>query len=142
MATKDTISKRLRNMLADHLSGVVLREIEAEFDAAGVPYQPGPVTGFSGGQRRTMVAAYYNGLDWSDPSDCRKFLDVLTVFMRAADRRHQADYDAIRIPWANPPTPQPPHPLAALLDELRRCGREWRDGEKNCRCQNLSSAAS
>lgn len=76
-----------------------------------------------------MVAAYYNSLDWSDPGDARKFLTALAGFLREADRRHKLDTDASSLPWRKPSSPPPEYPLAVLLDELRRCGWEWQDGE-------------
>jgi Abortive infection C-terminus len=78
----DLISRRLRSMLMDYLAGSsVLREIENEFDAADIPYRPRETQSLQG-QRRTLVQGYYNGLDFSDPRDARKFLNVLAVFMR------------------------------------------------------------
>jgi hypothetical protein len=78
----DLVSRRLRLLLSDWLSSnSVLREIENEFEAEGVAYKPHPSQN-AGGQRRTMVQGYYNGLDFTDARDARKFLTVLSVFMR------------------------------------------------------------
>lgn len=78
----DLVSRRLRLMLADWLSSnSILREIENEFEAEGVAYKP-DTSHNVGGQRRTMVQGYYNGLDFTDARDIRKFLAVLSVFMR------------------------------------------------------------
>lgn len=81
VASKELISRRLRNLLMDHLAGnSVLREIENEFEAADVTYKV--IDGQeAGGQRRTLTQGYYNGLDFSNPVDARKFLSVLSVFM-------------------------------------------------------------
>ena len=72
-------------MLRDHFSGVVLREIDDEFECAGIspgaPPQP-PISG----ARRTRVQEYYNGLDFTDPKDARKFLEVLSARMRTLER--------------------------------------------------------
>lgn len=83
------ISRRLRNLLMDHLAGAsVLREIESEFEAADVPLGPPPEqTGMQQGQRRQLVQTYYNGLDFSAPADIRKFLNVLSVFMANLERQ-------------------------------------------------------
>ena len=80
MAT-ELVSRRLRNLLMDYLAGSsVLREIENEFEAADVLFQP--IEGQeAGGQRRTLTQGYYNGLNFSDPASARKFLNVLSVFM-------------------------------------------------------------
>lgn len=83
------ISRRLRNLLMDHLAGAsVLREIESEFEAAEVPLGAPPEdTGVALGQRRTLVQTYYNGLDFSAPADIRKFLNVLSVFIANLERQ-------------------------------------------------------
>lgn len=70
------ISRRIKTLLASYLAErFVLREIEDAFEGAGVPFVADPNA--SGGQRRQMVAGYYNGLSWEDPADVRRFLDAL-----------------------------------------------------------------
>jgi hypothetical protein len=84
---QDLISKRLRILLKDHLAGwSVLREIENEFEAAEVPFVPDENPSPMAGQRRIMVQGYYNGLNFQDPRDVRKFLDVVGVFMGNLER--------------------------------------------------------
>lgn len=123
---KDLISKRLRSLFADHLtSAYALREIERDFQEADIAYRPDEA--FQGGQRRSMIAGYYNALDFSDPADARKFLDVLALVLAEADRRWKTEMRLRRPPWSKP-QPEPEHPLASLLGELGRCGYEWRDG--------------
>ena len=123
---KDLISKRLRSLLADHLTNAyTLREIERDFEEADITYQSDET--FQGGQRRSMVAGYYNALDFSDPADARKFLDVLTLVLTEADRRWEVEVGHRRLPWSKPQA-EAEHPLAQLLGELGRCGYEWRDG--------------
>lgn len=92
------ISRRLRNLLIDHLAGAsVLREIESEFEAADIaPGAPPGETGLALGQRRTLVQTYYNGLDFSAPAEIRKFLNVLSVFMANLERQL-----ATASPWAS-----------------------------------------
>lgn len=81
VASRELVSRRLRNLLMDHLaSNSVLREIENEFEAADVTYKM--VDGQEvGGQRRTLTQGYYNSLDFNNAVDARKFLSVLSVFM-------------------------------------------------------------
>ena len=82
----DLISRRLRLMLADWLSSnSTLRQIENEFEAEAIQYKPDPSQS-PGGQRRSMVQAYYNGLDFSDARDVRRFLNVVSVFVREMER--------------------------------------------------------
>jgi hypothetical protein len=83
---QELIGRRLRSLLMDYLSSnSVLREIDDEFQAADIPRgsDPNPIVG---GQRRSLVQAYYNGLNFSDPKDVRKFLNVLSVFMGNMER--------------------------------------------------------
>ncbi|MBC7284487.1 hypothetical protein [Hoeflea sp.] len=106
------LSRRLRNLLADYLAGSsTLREIENEFDAADVPFVP--ATGQNtGGQRRTLLAGYYNGLDFSDPADIRKFLNVLAVFMASIERSIPEPS-----PWSEDDTP---HPFQQTFDNFQQ----------------------
>lgn len=127
MSAPDLISKRLRSLLADHFAAsCILREIEREFEEVGVPYKHDE-NFQGGGQRRARVAGYYNALDFTDPKDARRFLDVLALVLAEVDRRHDLDLAACRRPWSSS-QPEPEHPLARLLGELGRCGYEWRDG--------------
>lgn len=76
-------------MLADWLSpNSTLREIENEFEAQGIPHVPDLSDG-SGGQRRQLTKGYYNGLDFSNPRDVRRFLNVLSVFLGEIERSGQ-----------------------------------------------------
>ena len=125
MENKGPISRRLKTLLANYLAQQsVLREIEDAFEGAGVPYVADPNA--SGGQRRQMVAGFYNGLDWEAPGDIRKFLDALRPFLAEADRMHKALLDSRYPAWStNKDEEQPEHPLASLHEELRHCGYEW-----------------
>lgn len=125
MKDKSPISRRLKTLLANYLAQQsVLREIEDAFEGASVPYVTDPNA--SGGQRRQMVAGYYNGLNWEDPVDVRRFLDALQPILREADRVHKLEVESRSRPWmTNAADQKPEHPLASLLDELRRCGYEW-----------------
>lgn len=110
----DLISRRLRTMLMEHLSGSsVLREIENEFEAADIPHRPDPSQNV-GGARRSLVQDYYNGLNFGDPRDARKFLNVLAVFMRNMERTasYMGSTDA----------------LDRFKDQLRRDGYAYQDG--------------
>jgi hypothetical protein len=111
---QDLVSRRLRNMLMDHLSGVsVLREIENEFEAAGITRHV--IEGQSvGGARRSLVQEYYNGLDFTDRRDTRKFLDVLSVFLRRLER-HVGE-------WGVSET------FDGFIDQLRRDGYAYHEG--------------
>lgn len=81
----DIISRRARSLLSDELSQWTLREIEGEFDEVGIRNVPDPT--FVGPQRRTLVAGYYNNLDFTQPADARKFVDVATLIVTERERR-------------------------------------------------------
>lgn len=84
---QELISRRLRSLLADYLAGAsTLREIENEFGAAYIDFRPDPDAVVQG-QRRAMVHGYYAGLNFSDPVDARKFLDVLAAVMADLERK-------------------------------------------------------
>ena len=123
----DIISRRLRSLLADHFSDkYFLKNIECEFEDAGVPYRRDET--FQGGERRTLVAGYYNGLDFTNAVDARKFLNVCVSVLKEADRQ-QESVPRSTPPWVKSiPQPELEHPLARLILELRRCGYEWREG--------------
>jgi hypothetical protein len=125
MNNKGPISRRLKTLLANYLAQQsVLREIEDAFEGAGVPYVTD--SNASGGQRRQMVAGYYNGLNWEDPADVRRFLDALQPILLEADRMHKVVVESRYPAWTtNTADEKPEHPLTSLLDELKRCGYEW-----------------
>lgn len=82
----DLISKRIRSLLSDYLAqGSVLREIERSFDGEDIPFVEPKDN--AGGQRRTMVQGYYNGLDFGDAADVRRFLNVLAEFLQGIERQ-------------------------------------------------------
>ncbi len=120
------ISRRLRNLLMDHLAGAsVLREIESEFEAADIaPGAPPEETGPALGQRRTLVQTYYNGLDFSSPADIRKFLNVLSVFMANLERQLTT-----AAPWASQPDDSyARQQFDKFQQQLGRDGYEYRGG--------------
>ena len=123
----DIISRRLRSLLADHFSEkYILKNIECEFEDAEVPYRPDET--FQGGERRKLVAGYYNGLDFTDVVDARKFLNVCASVLKEIDRQQE---NALRSTpsWIKSiPKPESEHPLDRLILELHRCGYEWREG--------------
>jgi len=111
----DLVSRRLRSLLMDYLSAnSVLREIEDEFQSENIPHRPDP-SQQTGGQRRTLVQGYYNGLNFADPKDARRYLNVLSVFMRNMERAI-ASFGASR------------DTLDRFEDQLRRDGYAYQQG--------------
>lgn len=86
------ISLRLRILLINYLAqNSVLREIEDEFESADIAQgPPSEQTEYQQGQRRQLVQRYYNSLDFADPVDIRKFLNVLSVFLGNLEHQIEA----------------------------------------------------
>lgn len=120
----DIISKRARGLLADQFSMWTLKEIRDEFEEIGIEEVPDP--SFEGGQRRTLVAGYYNSLNFSQPQDARRFVAVATLVLREVERQVEAERAARSPAWSNP-LPAPEHPLAHFIGEMRKIGFEWKD---------------
>ncbi len=74
--SQDLISKKTRKEFREYFVGLYLREIEAEFDAADVPFVGNYVPKNISGQRRSLVEQYYHAVDWTKWSDVRKILIV------------------------------------------------------------------
>jgi len=81
----DLISIKTRQVFREYMTGWVLRQISDEFDAARIDcdltYQPQV-----GGQRRALVEQYYHSVNWSDPHDIKKVLQVFENVLHAAEK--------------------------------------------------------
>lgn len=95
MPGRELLSRRTRIALADYFSGHTLHEIDAFFEAE--EFVPGPLPGPVGGQRRTLVAAYYAAIDWTSRRDVVRFLRVVEEAMRAADLTVPFWQDVLRL---------------------------------------------
>jgi hypothetical protein len=71
----DFVSKKTRHEFREYFVGTTLRVIDDAFDAAGIPfaedYNPP-----ESGARRSRVEQYYHSLDFANPSDVRRLLQV------------------------------------------------------------------
>ena len=74
MSDGELISRRTRREFQEHLVGFVLRQIDGYFQDEG--FSPGPDDPNVGGQRRSLVASYYTGIDWRSPRQVRRVLNV------------------------------------------------------------------
>ncbi len=72
---EDLISKKTRNEFMEYFVNTTLREIEVEFDAAGVPFDS-KYSPKLRGERRALVERYYNAVNWTKLSDVNKVLNV------------------------------------------------------------------
>jgi len=95
-------------------AGLVLRDIDDAFSAAGIPMGAEEPERFQG-QRRTRFMAYVTRLDTSDGEDVSKLLVAFAHLMTTIQTQHR--------------DPSWPDPLQPLLVNLRRDGFEW-DGTR------------
>jgi hypothetical protein len=87
----DIISKKTRYEFREHFTGMVLRQIELEFDSAdiacAIDFNPNVP-----GQRRSLVEQYYHSIDFAKWGDVRKLLKVyeaaLTKLKETIDDPH------------------------------------------------------
>ncbi len=87
--SRELISKKTRYEFQEHFVGKVLREIEAEFDAAGVPFDAQHVPRVSGA-RRSLVQQYYHAVDWTRWDDVRKILVLYQNVLAELEEGSQA----------------------------------------------------
>ena len=93
---RDLISKKTRNEFREFLVGWVLRDIEAEFDAAGIAFD-GAYQPDVGGERRSFVEQHYRTLDFSDHGDARKLLDVFENILHQLEQQMDSDNYATEV---------------------------------------------
>jgi hypothetical protein len=126
----DILSKRTRNAFREELVGWTLAEIATEFDNEGFKpdYEHDPQVG---GQRRGLVEQLYHGIDFADPRQAARVLEVYqTVVARArggdAGRAedllahlHRDGVDTSGTSFKLPPRGHSPlQPLAAVATSL------------------------
>ncbi|WP_298212347.1 abortive infection family protein [Ferrimicrobium sp.] len=74
MSDGTLISPRTRREFQEHLVGFVVREIHGYFKDEG--FKPGEDDPNVSGERRSLVASYYNGIDWHSPGQVRRVLNA------------------------------------------------------------------
>jgi hypothetical protein len=80
MAT-ELISKQTRRAFREWLVGWVLGKIEDLFDNHDVQHINLPPEQLPSGARRALVERYYASINWSNPADIRKILDVYEAIL-------------------------------------------------------------
>ena len=124
--TNDLISRRLRIMLTDYLAqNYTLREIENAFESAEIPHRPNNESQAISGQRRSLVQAYYNGLQFSEARDARKFLDVLSSNMEHLERVEAT----INYQWSDVGDSKPVSLFIKFQAALNRDGYSYAQGK-------------
>lgn len=72
----DLVSRATRNFAREAWVETTLREIEADFDGAGIEQGQLPADMNISGERRTLVEKYYATVDWSSGRDVRRVLNA------------------------------------------------------------------
>ena len=115
------LSIKTRQVFREIMVGWVLREISDEFDAAKVDcelsFQP-PVSG----QRRTLVEQYYHTVDWADPRQVRRVLQVFENVLHRAEEL--AEEETLTPEWQE----QRKKEVEKLIHFLKRDGFQWVGG--------------
>jgi hypothetical protein len=79
----DLISSGTRRIFQEHLVDTcVLREIHGYFDDQGIPEVEVPPEKLPSGQRRSLIARYYAGVDWTSHADVQKVLRIFEQVIR------------------------------------------------------------
>ncbi len=116
--SQELLSIKTRQVFREIMVGWVLREISDEFDAAKVDcdlsFQP-PVSG----QRRTLVEQYYHTVDWADPGQVRRVLQVFENVL------HRAEKLAEEVTYTSGWQEQRKKEVEQLLHFLQRDGFQW-----------------
>jgi hypothetical protein len=128
MTGRELISKRTRTEFREFLVSWTLREIENEFAAAGLEpdrsYEPG-----IGGQRREFVEQYYHRMDFTNPNDVARVLQVYEAILT-----HCAAAISNPGSYTDPATLK--REYDKLLAWLRRDGYDFVDGRLRCQGDN------
>lgn len=114
MPGRDLVSRKTRNEFREFLVGWTLREIENEFSAAGLEPDRNHDPQL-GGQRREFVEQYYHAVDFTDPADVGRVLNVYEAILGHCETH-----------LANPGTYTDSAALKREYDKLLACLR--RDG--------------
>jgi hypothetical protein len=85
----DLISKRTRNAFREEMVGWTLAEITTEFDNEGFSPDSDHVPNV-GGQRRTLLEQLYHAIDFADPRDMARLIEVFHSVVAAAHNRDPA----------------------------------------------------
>lgn len=130
MSNAELISKRTRNAFREELVGWTLAEISTEFDNEGFKPDHAFESGV-GGQRRELVEQLYHRIDFADPRQVTRILEVYqTVIARARgvspeiaqaliEHLHRDGVDTSSAPFKLPQRGHSPlHPLSAVAATL------------------------
>lgn len=83
--SQELLSVKTRQVFREHMVDWLLREITDEFDAAKVDCDLSHQPAVSG-QRRTLVEQYYHTVDWTNPEQVRRVLQVFENVLYRAEK--------------------------------------------------------
>ncbi|MFN9644858.1 MAG: hypothetical protein ACK6BG_07015 [Cyanobacteriota bacterium] len=119
--SQERLSIKTRQVFRENMVSWVLCEIADEFDAAQIhcdrSFQP-PVTG----QRRILVEQYYHNVDWDDPEQVRKVLQVFEGVVQRAESL--AEEETLTPEWYA----QREREVETLIRVLNKDGFRWVGG--------------
>lgn len=96
----DLISKRTRREFQEYFVSTTLREIERHFDNYDIPHNQLPEDKLPSGQRRGLVEEYYSSIDWTNPKDIKKVLNVYTDVLHDLSKENDIwDNGDLRKEW-------------------------------------------
>lgn len=119
--SQELLSIKTRQVFRENMVGWVLREITDEFDAAKVDCDLSLQPSVSG-QRRTLVEQYYHTVDWTDPAQVRRVLQVFENVLHRAEKL--AEEVSITPEWQE----QRKKEVEKLIHFLQRDGFQWVGG--------------
>lgn len=117
----ELLSMKTRQVFRENMVGWVLREITDEFDAAKVDCDLSHQPSVSG-QRRTLVEQYYHTVDWADPTQVRRVLQVFENVL------HRAEKLAEEVTFTPEWQEQRKKEVEKLIHYLQRDGFQWVGG--------------
>ncbi len=123
MSKLELISKQTRTAFREHFVSWTVRTIADEFDAAEVECHQMWVPPCSGA-RRSLVEKYYHSIDFSNPQDVRKILQVYASVLQNLD--HQLEHSTVSS-YLSPAQIQGER--SKLMAQLAKDGWQYKDGK-------------
>jgi hypothetical protein len=95
----ELISKKTRSEFQEYLVTLTLREIERYFDNHDVLFTQIEPEKLPSGQRRSLVVQYYASIDWTNPKQVRKILNVYSDILIDLNNSQNTWSDDFKKAW-------------------------------------------
>src|ERR1017187_3406790 len=95
----ELISKKTRSEFQEYLVTLPLREIERYFDNHDVLFTQIEPETLPSGQRRSLVVQYYASIDWTNPKQVRKILNVYSDILIDLNNSQNTWSDDFKKAW-------------------------------------------